>query len=145
MTNLEASRDVSAELERWLGYLGDERRMSPKTLDAYRRDVTQFLSFLTEHLGGAPTLKDLGKLAPADVRAFMAARRSEGIGSRSLMRSLAGIRSFARFLERKGKGKVAAMTAVRAPKVPKTLPKPLTVSAAVRITSADLRDGEAGE
>jgi integrase/recombinase XerC len=145
MTNLEASRDVSAELERWLGYLGDERRMSPKTLDAYRRDVTQFLSFLTEHLGGAPTLKDLGKLAPADVRAFMAARRSEGIGSRSLMRSLAGIRSFARFLERKGKGKVAALTAVRAPKVPKTLPKPLAVSAAVQMAATDLREGEARE
>ena len=145
MTNLEASRDVSAELERWLGYLGDERRMSPKTLDAYRRDVTQFLSFLTEHLGGAPTLKHLGKLAPADVRAFMAARRSEGTGSRSLMRSLAGIRSFARFLERKGKGKVAALTAVRAPKVPKTLPKPLAVSAAVQMTATDLREGEARE
>ena len=55
----------------------------------------------------------------------MAARRAQGIGSRSLMRGLAGARSFARFLERNGKGKVGALAAVRAPKVAKTLPKPL--------------------
>jgi integrase/recombinase XerC len=143
MNEFEASRDVSSELACWLGYLGAERRMSAKTLDSYRRDVAQFLGFLTEHLGGAPTLKQLAKLTPADVRAFLAERRSEGVGSRSLMRTLAGIRSFARFLERKGKGKVAALTAVRAPKVPKTLPKPLAVSAAVQITAVDLREGEA--
>lgn len=145
MDGIEVSRDVSAELARWLGYLGAERRMSPKTLDAYRRDVAQFLAFLAEHLGGAPTLKQLAKLTPADVRAFMAARRNEGAGNRSLMRGLAGIRSFARFLERNGKGKVAALTAVRTPKIPKTLPKPLAVSAAVRITDADLREGEGRE
>ena len=139
------SRDVSTEIAAWLAHLGAERRMSAKTVDSYRRDVSQFLRFLAEHLGGAPTLKQLAKLAPADVRAFMAARRSDGVGSRSLMRTLAGIRSFTRFLERKGKGKVAALAAVRAPKVPKTLPKPLAVSAAVRITSADLREGEARE
>lgn len=145
MSEVDPSRDVSTEIAAWLAYLGVERRMSAKTVDSYRRDVCQFLRFLAEHLGGAPTLKQLAKLAPADVRSFMAARRSQGVGSRSLMRSLAGIRSFTRFLERKGKGRVAALTAVRAPKVPKTLPKPLAVSAAVRITSADLREGEARE
>ena len=145
MSEFEPSRDVSAEVGSWLAYLGAERRMSPKTVDSYRRDVSQFLRFLAEHLGGAQTLKQLAKLAPPDVRAFMAARRNEGVGSRSLMRCLAGIRSFTRFLERKGKGRVAAVTAVRAPKVPKTLPKPLAVSAAVRITSTDLREGETRE
>ena len=145
MSEFEPSRDVSAEVASWLAYLGAERRMSPKTVDSYRRDVSQFLRFLAEHLGGAPTLKQLAKLAPPDVRAFMAARRNEGVGSRTLMRCLAGIRSFTRFLERKGKGRVAAVTAVRAPKVPKTLPKPLAVSAAVRITSTDLREGETRE
>ena len=58
------------------------------------------------------------------------------------MRSLAGIRSFARFLERNGKGKVGALAAVRAPKVPKTLPKPLAVPSAKRIADIDLRAGE---
>lgn len=133
---------VAAEIEHWLGYLGAERRMSEKTLDAYRRDVTQFLAFLAEHLGGAPSLNELAKLTPQDVRAFMAARRADGIGSRSLMRSLAGARSFARFLERNGKGKVGALAAVRAPKVARSLPKPLAVASAKQMSDADIRAGE---
>src|SRR6187402_1102343 len=145
MNALAIHADVAAEIERWLKYLGAERRMSAKTLDAYRRDVTQFLAFLAEHLGGAPALKELAKLTPQDVRAFMAARRADGIGSRSLMRSLAGARSFARFLERNGKGKVGALAAVRAPKVPKTLPKPISIDAAKQLTDTDLRAGEERE
>lgn len=139
------SPDVSAEMARWLGYLGGERRLSAKTLEAYARDVLQFLIFLANHLDGAPSLKQLAKLTPADVRAFMAARRSDGAGNRSLMRSLAGARSFARFLERNGKGKLAALSAVRTPKLAKTLPKPLSASAAKRMTEVDARAGEARE
>jgi integrase/recombinase XerC len=142
---LPFSAEVSAELLRWLAFLGHEKRMSPKTVEAYRRDVTQFLLFMTEHLGDQPSLADLAGLAPQDVRAFMAARRAKGIGARSLMRQLAGARSFARFLERNGKGKVGALNAVRAPKIPKTLPKPLAVPQAKRISDTDLRAGEERE
>jgi integrase/recombinase XerC len=134
--------DVAAEIAHWLTHLGAERRMSPKTLEAYRRDVGQFLGFMAEHLGGVPSLQDLARLTPQDVRAFMAARRAGGSSGRSLMRTLAGARSFARFLERNGKGKVAALAAVRAPKVSKTLPKPLAAAAARRMTETDLRAGE---
>jgi integrase/recombinase XerC len=137
--------DIAAELSRWLGYLGAERRMSDKTLDAYRRDAGQFLAFMAQHLGAPPSLKQLAKLTPADVRAFMAARRGDGIGSRSLMRMLAGVRSFARFLERNDKGKVGALAAVRAPKIGKTLPKPLSIATAKRIGDADLRAGDERE
>jgi integrase/recombinase XerC len=137
-----ADPEVTAELGRWLGHLGAERRMSGKTVEAYRRDVHQFLAFLREHLGRRVTLSALARLIPADVRAFMAARRAGGIGGRSLMRALAGVRSFARFLERDGKGKVAALAAVRAPKIPKTLPKPLSIASAKRVSDADLRAGE---
>jgi len=145
MSELKARTDVVAEIARWLSYLGAERRMSAKTVEAYRRDVSQLLTFLTDHLGEAPSLKQLAKLTPADVRAFMAARRGDGVGNRSLMRLLAGARSFARFLERKGKGKVAALTAVRSPKLPKTLPKPLAIAAAKRLTGTDLHQGETSE
>lgn len=140
-----ASADVAAELRRWLAHLGAERRMSPKTVEAYERDVRQFLSFLTEHTGEQVTLKALAAIEPRDVRAFMAARRIGGIGQRSLMRGLAGARSFARFLERNGKGKVGALSAVHAPKLPKTLPKPISIASAKRLTDTDLRAGEERE
>jgi len=140
-----ASAEVAAELRRWLAHLGAERRMSPKTVEAYERDVRQFLGFLAEHIGEQPTLKSLAAIEPRDVRAFMAARRGEGVGSRSLMRSLAGVRSFARYLERNGKGKVGALSAVRAPKIPKTLPKPIAAASAKRLVDADLRAGEERE
>jgi integrase/recombinase XerC len=139
------SPKLAAEIEAWLGHLGAERRYSPKTLEAYRRDVEQFLEFLTEHLGGRPSLKDLTALTPADVRAFLAKRRADGIGSRSLMRTLAGLRGFARYLERNHKGRVAALAAVRAPKIGKTLPRPLPVTAARRIADSELHADENAE
>ena len=136
---------VAAEIESWLSYLGAERRMSGKTVEAYRRDVLQFLGFLAEHLGGAPSLRDLAALTPADVRAFLASRRAVGIGSRSLMRTLAGTRAFARYLERNGKGQVGALAAVRAPKIGKTLPRPLQAADAKRMADADLPAGDGHE
>src|SRR5262249_59478634 len=63
----------------------------------------------------------------------------------SLMRALAGARSFARFLEKNGKGKIGALAAVRTPKVAKTLPKPLAASAAKEMTDTALRAGEERE
>jgi integrase/recombinase XerC len=140
-----AANEVVAELVRWRAFLAGERRMSPKTVEAYLRDASQFLAFMAEHLGGKVTLARLLKLAPADVRAFMAARRGDGIGSRSLMRMLAGVRSFTRFLEREGKGRVGAVSAVRAPKIAKTLPKPLAVSDAKQMADVDLRAGDERE
>ena len=136
---------VAAEIATWLQHLGAERRMSPKTLEAYQRDVLQFLAFLAKHLGGAPSLKELAALTPADVRAFLAARRADAIGSRSLMRSLAGLRAFARYLEKNGKGKVGALAAVRAPKIGKTLPRPLAADAAKSMADPDIAAGDGRE
>jgi integrase/recombinase XerC len=133
---------VAAEIDAWLRHLRAERQLSAKTIEAYRRDVLQFLHFLTEHCGGAPSLKDLAALAPADVRAFLAARRADNIGSRSLMRALAGIRAFGRFLERSGKGRLAALAAVRGPKLGKTLPRPLPIDAAKSMADPTLAAGD---
>jgi integrase/recombinase XerC len=134
--------EIAAEISHWLSHLGIERRMSKKTLDAYQRDVRQFLEFLAMHFGGRVTLASLRDVAARDVRAFMAYRRNQGAGGRSLMRSLAGVRSFARFLERQGNGRVGALNAVRAPKTPRTLPKPLAIAPAKRLADAGLRAGE---
>jgi integrase/recombinase XerC len=116
--------------------------MSPKTVEAYGRDARQFLLFLSEHLGGRVSLSALSRLKPPDVRAFMARRRGEGVSNASLTRIIAGVRSFARFLERQRKGSLGALRAVRAPKSARTLPKPIAVADAKRITETELRAGE---
>lgn len=140
-----AARDVAREAARWLAHLESERHLSPLTLEAYTRDAGAFLSFLADHLGGAPSLKNLSNLAPADVRAYLASRRATGIESRTLVRMLAAARSFARFLEREGKGKVAALAAVRAPRISKSLPKPISVGSAKQVSDPALRAGEERE
>lgn len=137
-----AAPDLLAEMTHWLSHLRAERRLSPKTLEAYARDLRQCLKFLSEHWGGLVTLKQFATIEATDVRAFMSARRSDDIGGRSLMRALAGLRSFGRFLEREGKGKVGALSAIRAPKIGKTLPKPIQMASARQMTDADIRAGE---
>jgi integrase/recombinase XerC len=140
-----ADDSVALQMTRWLTHLRSERRLSPKTLEAYARDLRQCLDFLCEHWGTRVTLAKFSQLEASDVRAFMAMRRADDIASRSLMRSLAGLRSFGRFLEREGKGKVGALSAIRAPKVGKSLPKPLPMAAAKRLADADERAGETRE
>src|SRR5580698_9063039 len=137
-----AAGDITLEMTRWLSHLRTERRLSPKTSEAYARDVRQFLEFLAEHWEARVTLKRFAALEASDIRAFMAMRRTEAIASRSLMRALAGLRSCGRFLEREGKGKVGALSAIRAPKIGKSLPKPIQMAAAKRLTDADERAGE---
>lgn len=128
-----AAPDLAAAVERWRRHLAAERRASPETVEAYDRDVTQFLRFMTEHLGAPPTIAALSELKPADLRAFLARRRTEGVGARSLGRNLAGVRSLARFLERRDGLNAAPYRAVRSPKTGRTLPKPLVASAARRL------------
>src|SRR4051812_48393259 len=137
-----ADPDIAQEMMRWLSHLGAERRLSPKTLEAYGRDLRQCLNFLCAHWGERVTLKRFAALEASDIRAFMAMRRADDIAGRSLMRALAGLRSFGRFLEREGKGKVGALSAIRAPKVAKSLPKPIQIAAAKRLADADERAGE---
>jgi integrase/recombinase XerC len=137
-----ADETVTLEMMRWLSHLRAERRLSPKTSEAYARDLRQFLGFLAEHWGSRVTLGAFAALEASDVRAFMAMRRADDIGGRSLMRALAGLRSFGRFLEREGRGKVGALSAIRAPKVAKSLPKPIQMAAARRFADADERAGE---
>jgi len=137
-----AAPDLQAEIARWLTHLRSERRLSPKTLEAYERDLRQCLVFLGEHWGGAVTLPKFANIETMDVRAFMAARRADEIGGRSLMRALAGLRSFGKFLEREGKGKVGALSAIRAPKIGKSLPKPIQMQAAKQMADAEIRAGE---
>ena len=138
------SDDLTHAFTLWLGHLANERRLSVKTVEAYGRDVRQFLAHRTSAQGRLTSLSDLESLKPVDLRAFMAARRADDIGSRSLMRGLAGIRSFLRFLERNGLADASALSVVRGPKLPRSLPKPVSAASAIRMTDpCGLRISEA--
>src|ERR1700744_1051210 len=118
--------------KQWLAMLAHEKRASPHTLRAYGDDVARFLGFQDAHVGGAVTAKRLEKLTPADIRAFISSRRSEGLGAGGVQRALAAIRSFYKFLAREGVLENAAPRAVRTPRIKRGLPRPLSEVDAAR-------------
>lgn len=134
---IPADENILGERAAWLESLGAERRLAGNTLEAYERDTRQFLQFLSGHVGGTVKIRDIEALRPADLRGFLAHRRKEGDGARSLGRHLAGLRSFLRHLERKGLVNAAGASAIRSPKQPKSLPKPLSGSQALTVVSRD--------
>ena len=140
---IAAKPDLQAARESWLKALAGERRLSALTVEAYERDTRQFLQFLTGHVGGPAGIADIAALRPADLRGFLAQRRNEGAGARTLARGLAGIRSFFGFLERDGLVNGAALRAIRAPRQPKTLPRPLAAADALRVVDVDEQLDEA--
>lgn len=125
-SDLLAKADLAEALARWLSYLIAERQLADKTVEAYSRDLAQFLGFLAGHLGGPAGLPEIEALAVQDFRAFLSARRRDGVSGRSLSRTLSAIRMFFRFLDRRGIAKNDAVLAVSLPKVPHSVPKPLT-------------------
>lgn len=122
-----AAPDLQRALAQWQEWLASERRASRHTLAAYGSDLAQFLDFLAEHRGGAVGLGDLAALAPADFRAFLAARIRRGLAHSGSARALSVLRGFFRFLDRRGLVRNAALAAVRTPKLAKGLPKALSV------------------
>lgn len=139
---LIAKPDLVDARAAWLATLAGERRLADNTVEAYERDTRFFLQFLTGHNGGAPGLADVAALRPADFRAFLAWRRRQGAEARTLARGLAAVKSLLRFLERRGLANAAGAGAVRAPKQPKSLPRPLTARDALAVASADGQPAE---
>ena len=128
-----AGSDLAEAAAQWLDSLATGRRLAPKTLEAYRRDAAQFFAFLQEHLGESPALADLASLRVTDIRAFLAMRRRDDIGARSLARALSALRSLSRHLLKTRGIEMAALTAIRGPKLPHTLPKPVSADDAADI------------
>jgi integrase/recombinase XerC len=102
-------------------------------LRAYGDDLARFLSFLNEHVGAEIDMAALAALAPADIRAFITVRRSQGLGGRGVQRALAALRSFSRYLAREEILDNPAPRNLRSPRTPRTLPRPLSVKDAARV------------
>jgi integrase/recombinase XerC len=124
--------DANSLRKSWLQMLAHERRASPNTLRAYGDDVARFLEFQAKHVGGAVSDKALAKLKPADIRAFISSRRSEGLGAGGVQRAMAAVRSFYKFLARENILENAAARSIRTPRVRRPLPRPLTAVDAAR-------------
>lgn len=128
-----AAADLLAALEDWQRWLITERRTSPHTVDAYCRDVASFLEFIRDHRGETADLPALADLTPADFRAWLAARLGDGLSRTSITRAMSALRNLFRFLDRTGRVDNQSLAAVKAPKPPKSVPKPLNAEDAVAL------------
>ncbi len=138
MERFSLADDAASVVAAWLQTLQVERRMAAKTLEAYGRDIRQFGVFLHAHLDQAATIVDLEALTVADFRSFIAWRRSSGIESRSLARQISAIRSLFKFAERSGRFRNPALQALRSPKLPHRLPRPIETEMALCVTGREV-------
>jgi integrase/recombinase XerC len=135
---------LARAIDEWRRWLSHEKRASGHTIDAYSRDLGAFLAFLQNHLGVQPRLGDLEGLTAVEF--WMARRASDGLGRSSTARAMSVLRGFYRWLERNGYGANHAIRAMRSPKRPHGIPKPLTVAdTGLLLDSLDLLPGEPWE
>src|SRR5690606_26173779 len=109
-------------MEDWLHHLETHRRYSPHTLDGYRRD----LKLLTEQHPDTPP----ASLTESHIRKAIASLHRDGLKPRSLARALAAWRGFYQWWAPQARLDRNPTTGVRAPKVPRSLPKALSVEQA---------------
>jgi integrase/recombinase XerC len=119
--------DLRGAIGAWLAWLAAERRASAHTVAAYGRDLAAFFDFLGGHRGEVPSLACMSRLSPADFRAFLAQRAGDGRTRTTIARGLSVLRGFVRFLERRKLASAPSLAVLRAPKLPQSVPKPLTV------------------
>ncbi|WP_296379577.1 tyrosine recombinase XerC [Reyranella sp.] len=120
------SISLAGAREAWRDWLRSERRLSGHTLTAYEHDVAEFVAFMTKYLGAPPTLAQLDKLKPAEFRAWLADRAHQGLARTSTARAFSSVRSFFRFLGKRGLAHNASIAAIQTPKLPRSVPKALS-------------------
>ena len=123
------ARELAA---RWAGHLQNDRRRSPHTVRAYVATAHRFIDFLTSYRGEAIDLRQLQTLASQDLRAFLAHRRGQGLGASSAARELSGVRAFLKYAAEQD-GRAAELPRTRAPKRPRTLPRPTSPDDAMNL------------
>lgn len=112
----------------WLDHLANERRASPRTIEAYLGAVSPYLFFLERHRAETLTLAAAGTITPAEVRAYLAYRRQgdRPLAARSVSQALSAIRSFHTYLDRRLGTPNAALALVKGPKVRPGAPRPVS-------------------
>lgn len=124
-SHLPITPSLSSALEAWEEWLADIKRSSNHTVVSYKNDISHFLQFASEHLGGKVGFSELQNLENKDIRAWLAARLTWGYEASSNARALSVVKGFFRYLEKQGKIKNAAVLAMRGMKIKKSLPRAL--------------------
>ncbi len=117
---------------RWAGHLAFDRRRSPHTLRAYVATAHRLIDFLGRYRGEEIGRFALLNLHASDLRAFLADRRSQGLGASSAAREMSAVRAFLTFAA-EAQGSAAQLPRTRAPKRPRTLPRPASPADAVAL------------
>lgn len=130
MTETHLTDQNSAMLEAWLDRMRALQAASEATISAYRRDVSGFLGFLTRYRGASGGTATLKSITQTEMRAWMADARRQGLGARSLARSLSAVKTFFRWLGEREGFEPTAVLAARSPKYTRKLPRPLAEEAA---------------
>ncbi|MBR7618180.1 tyrosine recombinase XerC [Phenylobacterium sp. 20VBR1] len=115
-------------LAAWLVHLAQERRASPRTVEAYGFAAGRYISFQEAYRGETLTLKACGELTAGEIRAWLAHLRSgdHPLSPRSLSQSLSAIRTFHRYLDRRHDTPNPNLVLVRGPRVKPSAPRPVT-------------------
>jgi integrase/recombinase XerC len=123
---------AAALAARWASYLQHDRRRSAHTVRAYAATAHRLIDFLGRYRGeriDAAVLIDVGA---ADLRGFLADRRAGGLGPSSAARELSGVRAFLRYAAEQH-GTPVQLPRTRAPRRPRTLPRPAAPEDAVNL------------
>lgn len=123
--------DVRDLVEAWRSHLALDRRRSTHTVRAYVATAERLIAFLEEHRGETVTAASIAGIGQADLRAFLAARRMDGIGNVSAARELSAVRGFLTFIG----GADARVPLLKGPKVKRGLPRPVSPDEAVALAS----------
>jgi len=117
---------------RWADYLANDRRRSPHTVRAYTATAHRLIEFLGRHRGEEIGRFSLLNLHASDLRAFLADRRSEGLGASSAAREMSAVRAFLTYAA-EAQGNAPQLPRTRAPKRPHTLPRPASPDDAIAL------------
>ena len=117
---------------RWGSYLAYDRRRSPHTVRAYVATAHRLIEFLGRYRGEEIGRFALLNLHAADLRAFLADRRGEGLGASSAAREMSAVRAFLTFAAEE-QGNAPQLPRTRAPKRPQTLPRPASPADAIAL------------
>jgi integrase/recombinase XerC len=122
--------DLIDAIAKWQKWLKSEKRMSAHTLSSYRFDIDNLLRFLGRHRGRQINLATLAVLGISDFRAWLAHNAAANREASSRARAVAGVRNFFRWLDRTGQMHNGAIEFLKLPKLPRRLPRPVTVNEA---------------